>query len=107
MFFQVIILSHHPVGSSGSIVSATRWWQDVILEYSDVIIMHLSGHSHHDEFHLVHLSVSLSAFLSLCIFLRLSVCLSIHLPVSFYLSVYISIYLSIYIYIYISALAYT
>ncbi|KAK2154067.1 hypothetical protein LSH36_278g06059 [Paralvinella palmiformis] len=43
---------HHPVGNSGSIVSATRWWEEVILEYSDVIIMHLSGHSHQDAFHL-------------------------------------------------------
>jgi len=48
---KVIVISHHPVG--GAVVRAGRWWHDVMMQYGDVIALHVSGHTHVDEFHVM------------------------------------------------------
>ncbi|KAK2154070.1 hypothetical protein LSH36_278g06048 [Paralvinella palmiformis] len=46
---KVIVISHHPVGGSDVIVRSARWWEAIINEYHDVIVLHVSGHTHFDE----------------------------------------------------------
>ena len=51
--YQVIIVGHHPPGDVVSIVQHSRQLTDLSVEYSDVIVLHMSGHTHNDEFRLV------------------------------------------------------
>ena len=53
LIFQVIIIGHHPPGRSDFIVQFSRWLTDLHLEFSDVIVLHVAGHTHKDEFKLV------------------------------------------------------
>ncbi len=45
---------HHPPGNTDVIHTQTRWYKDVVAEFSDIITLQVAGHTHHDEFRLVH-----------------------------------------------------
>jgi sphingomyelin phosphodiesterase len=49
---KVIFLGHHVPGNSDFIISQSRWYQELMVRFSDIIILHLSGHTHTDEFRL-------------------------------------------------------
>ena len=48
-------MSHHPIGGSDSIVTQSRWYQSLVVEYSDIIVLQPTGHTHYDEFRMVGL----------------------------------------------------
>jgi hypothetical protein len=50
---QVILLGHHPIGGADYIVSQSRWYQTLVVDYSDIIVLQPTGHTHVDEFRLV------------------------------------------------------
>jgi sphingomyelin phosphodiesterase len=50
---KVILLGHHPTGSSSTYVVIGRLMVDILLEYGDVIVLHSLGHHHNDFFRLV------------------------------------------------------
>ncbi len=49
---QVVVIGHHPVGGS-CIVRESRWWEELMAEFGDVVALHVSGHTHNDHFRLV------------------------------------------------------
>ena len=53
MFTQVLLLGHHPPGGGDAIVLTTRHFEDLVLEYSDVIMLHVAGHTHNDHYKVV------------------------------------------------------
>lgn len=57
IFFQVIVVGHHPPGNGDIIVSHTRRFVDAAVEYSDVIVLHISGHTHRDDYRVVGTSI--------------------------------------------------
>ncbi|XP_064609219.1 sphingomyelin phosphodiesterase A-like [Liolophura sinensis] len=51
---KVIIIGHVPPGDKGSsVMDYGDFYTDLAVNYSDVIVLHLFGHTHHDEFELV------------------------------------------------------
>ncbi len=58
---QVVVIGHHPVGGS-CIVRASRWWEELMAEYGDVVALHVSGHTHNDHFRLVSVLVHTYTF---------------------------------------------
>ena len=50
---QVIIVAHHPVGSGSDILSESKWYEQLMTEFRDVIVLQVAGHNHADEFRLV------------------------------------------------------
>ena len=52
---QVIVVAHHPPGNADIIVSHTRRVVDTVVENSDIIVLHVSGHTHKDEYRVVSL----------------------------------------------------
>jgi len=47
---KVIVAIHHPPGQSDFITRYSQWYNDVIVKYSDVIVLHIAGHTHDDHF---------------------------------------------------------
>lgn len=45
---------HHPPGDADVIHTDSRWYQDVVAQFSDIITFQVAGHTHLDEFKLVH-----------------------------------------------------
>ena len=79
---------------SPAVLQSMSWCVKLVLLL--IITFHL--------FHLLHPSIRLHSYLSICLYVNMSICLSVYL--SIYLSVYLficlSIYLSIYLLIYLS-----
>ena len=50
---QVILLIHHPMGDNDVITTYSQWYSKVIATYSDVIVLHVCGHTHDDHFKVV------------------------------------------------------
>jgi len=50
---QVVIVSHYPVGNSGAIISEAQWYEQLMIEFSDIVVLQIAGHLHADEFRLV------------------------------------------------------
>ena len=51
--FQVIIINHHPPGTSDYLIHASRWYESLAVNFSHVIVLQVAGHTHTDEFRLV------------------------------------------------------
>jgi hypothetical protein len=51
---KVILLGHHPVGGADFIVEQSRWYQSLVRNYSDVIVLQPTGHTHVDEFRMIY-----------------------------------------------------
>lgn len=49
---KVIFLGHHVPGNSDFIVSQSHWYEELMANFSDIIVLHMSGHTHTDEFRL-------------------------------------------------------
>lgn len=49
---KVLFIGHHVPGNSDFIIRESRWYQDLMANFSDVIFLHMSGHTHTDEFRL-------------------------------------------------------
>jgi hypothetical protein len=47
------LMSHHPPGGADYLVAGSRWYRDLVLTFSDVIVLQISGHTHYDEFRMV------------------------------------------------------
>jgi hypothetical protein len=55
MLWQVILLGHHSLGTSDTMLHHERFMVNLLAEFGDVISLHLMGHSHIDAFRLVGL----------------------------------------------------
>ena len=58
---QVILMAHHPIGGADSIVRLSRWYQSLVIEYSDIIVLQPTGHTHTDEIRMVRSMFTISA----------------------------------------------
>ena len=61
---QVVIITHHPPCNWDQIVTYTWMFEELMVEYGDLVTMHVSGHSHNDEFRVVRAIHSYSNTLS-------------------------------------------
>lgn len=50
---KVIMLGHHPSGSSSRVPGYDEFITDLQARYSDLVILHLLGHNHNDKFSIV------------------------------------------------------
>jgi len=50
---KVILMTHHVIGNGDFIVSEAVWWEELINEFADVIVLQVAGHTHTDEFRLI------------------------------------------------------
>ncbi|ELT88291.1 hypothetical protein CAPTEDRAFT_206548 [Capitella teleta] len=55
---KVLLLGHHSLGSSETMLHHERFMVNLIAEFGDVICLHLMGHSHTDFFKLVNIEIS-------------------------------------------------
>lgn len=51
---KVILAGHHPPGSNDYMITGSRWFEQLVLEYSDVIVLMPAGHTHIDEFRMFY-----------------------------------------------------
>jgi sphingomyelin phosphodiesterase len=49
---KVILVGHHPTGQGDSAVYWGQYLTDLVLRYHDIIVLHVHGHTHKDEFRL-------------------------------------------------------
>ena len=54
---KVILIGHIPEGRL-TLTSFALWYTDLVIEYSDVIVLHMYGHTHSDDFGLVRHTTS-------------------------------------------------
>jgi len=50
---KVIVIYHHPPGGSSSITSESRWLEKTMVDFSDIVVLQMAGHTHTDEFKLL------------------------------------------------------
>ena len=81
---KVILIGHHPPGSADNLITTSRMYIELAREFSDVIVLHIAGHTHFDEFRLVSLVMAkgcilimMSSVMSYCCIL-----LAIHTMIS-------------------------
>lgn len=50
---QVVLVVHHPTAHGDCMIEWGQFITDMLLTYQDTIVLHVMGHTHRDEFHLV------------------------------------------------------
>lgn len=51
---KVLLIGHHPPGGADYLVTGSRWLEQLVLNYTDVIVLMSTGHTHTDEFRLIY-----------------------------------------------------
>jgi sphingomyelin phosphodiesterase len=50
---KVIVINHHPPGSGDYIIAESKWYEQVMINFKDVVVLQVAGHTHTDEFRLL------------------------------------------------------
>lgn len=51
---KVILVGHHPPGGADYIISRSRLYERLVLDFSDIIVLQPTGHTHTDEFRMIY-----------------------------------------------------
>ena len=55
-------MGHHPPGHPDYIVSRGWMLTDILQDYADIIVLHVTGHQHEDDFRMVCLMLVLLVY---------------------------------------------
>jgi len=50
---KVIMINHHPPGGGDYLIQESKWYEALMVEYSDIVVLQVAGHTHTDEFRLL------------------------------------------------------
>ncbi|CAH1792333.1 unnamed protein product [Owenia fusiformis] len=50
---KVIMVGHHPPGGSDAGSAWGKWYNNLIVSYSDLVVLQMCGHTHRDHFHVM------------------------------------------------------
>ena len=48
-------MTHHPMGYEATLIDYGDFITDLVSQFDDIIVMHVMGHKHDDEFRLVNI----------------------------------------------------